>query len=194
MQALKILPEPAPADAAPLPDVWARPQPPADDAPPVEPGFHSNPWAWARAIGGFSALGLATAVSGPVEVAAASPAGLVTAVGVLLLTAPALVVGHQYLGMKAAPAALLGALVDAFARAGAIALGAAPAVLWLGVMSDLAPLAGRLALVGAGSFGLLRAMGGLVDAERRAGGSALALATAWGGLAAIVALRLLFVF
>lgn len=159
--------------------------------------FHLSPWALVRSVGGFGALGLAAAVAGQPEALASAPAGLETAAGVLLLTGPALVVGHQYLNLKASPAALLGALADAFTRAGAVALGAAPAVLWLGVTSDMGPLVGLATLLGVGAFGILRAIGNLFDAEHAGGGSTagiFSIVFGWAGLAALVALRLLLTF
>lgn len=167
------------------------------DVPAAPSPFHLSPFALARSVGGFAALGLAAAVAGQPEALASAPAGLETAAGVMLLTGPALVVGHQYLRLKASPAALLGALADAFTRGGAVALGAAPAVLWLGVTSDMGPTIGLITLLGVGSFAILRAIGNLFDAEAAGGGTTagiFAIALGWAGLAALVALRLLLTF
>lgn len=152
-------------------------------------------WGIARAVGGFAALGLAAGLAGQLHALATSPAGLLTGVGVLLLTAPALVVGHQFLGLRATPGALLGALGDAWGRAGIAALGTAPAVAWLSATSDLGPSVGVAAVFGIGAFGLVRAWHNLAAAEVAAGGRAVAghtLGMVWTGLAVLVALRLLY--
>jgi hypothetical protein len=161
------------------------------------PAFHTRPWVQARAVGGMAALGLAAGLAGQTEALARAPAGLAVGAGVFLLATPALVVGHQYLRMRAAPGELLAAVADASARGGVVALGAAPTVLWLAATSDLGPTLGLLGLLGVGAFAFVRVLTNLVDVERRAGGSreaASGFALLWTGLAALVGLRLLFAF
>ena len=161
------------------------------------PEFHLRPWVQARAVGGIAALGLAAGLAGQDWALARAPAGLAVGCGVFLLATPALVVGHQYLGLRAAPGALVAAVADAFTRGGVIALGAAPAVLWLAATSDMGPAVGLLGLCGIGAFTLVRALTNLVDVERRAGGSreaAAGFSLLWTGLAALIGLRLLVAF
>ena len=173
-----------PAAAPPRPDVEL-------------PAFHTRRWVNARAVGGVAALGLAAGLAGQTDALARSPAGLAAAAGVILLATPALVVGHQYLRMRAAPGALLAAVADAFTRGGVVALGVSPAVVWLSATSDLGPSVGLLALGGLGGFVLLRVLLNLVDVERLAGGStegAGTFALCWTSLAGLIGLRLLFFF
>lgn len=188
-----VLAQLAPA-AVPSPAV----PPGAPPRPDIEPpAFHTRAWVHARAVGGVAALGLAAGLAGQTEALARAPAGLAAAVGVILLATPALVVGHQYLRMRASPGALLAAVADAFTRGGVVALGVSPAVLWLSATSDLGPVAGLSALGGLGGFVLLRALLNLVDVERLAGGSsegAGTFALCWTTLAGLIGLRLLFFF
>lgn len=196
---MPILAMPLPESAA-VPGEIAPPAartspPPRPDVDP--PAFHTRAWVHARAVGGVAALGLAAGVAGQTDALARAPAGLAAAVGVILLATPALVVGHQYLRMRASPGSLLSAVADAFARGGVVALGVSPAVLWLSATSDLGPTVGLLALCGLGAFVLLRALLNLVDVERLAGGStegAGTFALLWTGLAGLIGLRLLCFF
>ena len=189
--------EGVPAAVAPplVPTPGATPSPPHPDLSP--PDFHARPWVHARAVGGIAALGLAAGVAGQAEALARAPAGLAAAVGVILLATPALVVGHQYLRMRASPGALLSAVADAFTRGGVVALGVSPAVVWLSATSDLGPTVGALVLFALGAFVLLRTLLNLVDVERLAGGStegAGTFALLWTGLGGLIGLRLLFFF
>jgi hypothetical protein len=183
------LPEPVPAASIPAPAI------PAPDIP--APEYHLRPWVQARAIGGMAALGLAAGLAGQEAALASAPAGLAVGCGVFMLATPALVVGHQALRLQASPGALLSAVADAFTRGGVVALGAAPAVLWLAATSDMGPTIGLLGLLGIGAFALVRVLTNLVDVERRAGGSleaATCFSLLWTGLAALIGLRLLFAF
>ena len=171
--------------------------PPAVTPAAATPDFHTRPWVHARAIGGVAALGLAAGLAGQTEALARAPAGLAVGAGVVLLATPALIVGHQFLGMKAAPASLVSAVADAFARAGIVALGGAPAVLWLAATSEMGPTLGVLGLLGIGAFALCRVIANLYDVERAAGGAievATGFALVWTGLAALIGLRLLYTF
>lgn len=182
------------AEVSPVPARSTLPPAPTDIA---APAFHTRPWVHARAVGGVTALGLAAGLAGQTEALARAPAGLAAAVGVILLATPALVVGHQYLRMRATPGALLAAVADGFTRGGVVALGVSPAVLWLSATSDLGPAVGLLTLCGLGAFVLLRTLLNLVDVERLAGGStegAGTFALLWTGLAGLIGLRLLLLF
>jgi hypothetical protein len=150
-----------------------------------------------RSIMGVAGLGLAAGLAGQHEALASAPAGLLTGAGVLLLTTPALVVGHQYLQLNASPRQLVAALWDAFTRAGVVALGAVPAVALLALTSEMGPTVGFLVLLGCGALGTMYAVRNLARAESRAEGSAAAgagVALVWAGLAALVGLRLLALF
>jgi hypothetical protein len=83
-----------------------------------------------------AALGSA---SGDVVIAASS-AVVAPILGALVLTAPALVAIHQFLGLDAAPQRLVAALARAFVTSGRIALGLVPVALFFAATSSLWPL------------------------------------------------------
>lgn len=90
-----------------------------------------------RALAGYTVLGLA-ASSGAAEgiiVLKASPVVLGIALLPLLLTAPALLVVHQFFGFKASPKAVIASLGSGAGEAGRLALGLAPIVLFLSLGS-----------------------------------------------------------
>ncbi|MBM4366520.1 MAG: hypothetical protein FJ102_09910 [Deltaproteobacteria bacterium] len=168
--------------------------PPAAEVVPAPPGPR---FPLLRAVGGMAGLGLAGALAGQGSALASAPAGLLAGAGVLCLTTPALVVAQQYLRMSAPPSAVVGAVWDAFTRAGLVALGAVPAVAWIAATSDLGPGFAGLLFAAIGAFATLLAIDGLGRAEQRAGGSFAAgsgLGVLWAGLASLVGLRLLFLF
>lgn len=155
------------------------------------------PMPMLRSVAGVVGLGLAAGMAGQEAALASAPAGLLTGAGVLLLTTPALVVGHQYLRMRAAPGALIGALWDGFSRAGVVALGAVPAVALVAATSNMGPGLGLVALCGTGALGTLYAIRNLATAETEAGGSpagGVGIAVLWAGLAFLIGLRLLTLF
>lgn len=86
---------------------------------------------------------------GGVVVAAAS-AVVAPTLGALVLTAPALVAIHQFLGLHAPPQRLVVALARAFVASGRIALGLVPVALFFSATSGLWPLvlAGTMAITG----------------------------------------------
>ncbi|MCB9677438.1 MAG: hypothetical protein H6737_20185 [Alphaproteobacteria bacterium] len=156
-----------------------------------------------RAVLGFGLLGLCAAL-GSADIAGASrilPAALVVDLGALVLTGPALLVGHQYLGLDAPVPSLAGVLAHAFCRAGAVALGLCPALLFFAATSGLAPGLLVLSLAGIAFMGLSDAFTGLRAAEVAAGdpksrvvrdAKMQLLVVGWMVLTALVGLRLGF--
>lgn len=154
------------------------------------------------AMTGFLALGLCAGLgSGDVAVAVrAIPSGLLVAAGTALLTGPALLVVHPFLGLEARTDVLIRAMMRGFCVAGTTALGLAPVMLffaatsawWFLMYPALFLLSSVLALGTAGR--------GLVEAE--VGGRALqwddrvprtkvvGLVLVWLALAALIGLRL----
>jgi hypothetical protein len=145
-----------------------------------------------RGLAGFTTLGLA-AGAGAMDLATALRAPVAVAgavVAALLLAGPALVVSHPLLGLSARPSALVGALSLSVARAGRLAMGLAPVVLFFAVTTPRWEAALLLAgLWVAGS--LVRSLpANLVAAERGAApehpASASTLLVAWGWTALLV--------
>ena len=121
-----------------------------------------------RAVLGFGALGLMAAL-GSADLGGAArvlPTALVVDLGALVLTGPALLVGHQYLGLEAPVPKLAAVLAQVFCRAGTIALGLAPALLFFAATSGLAPGLHLLFLAGIATFALADVWTGLRDVER----------------------------
>ncbi len=163
----------------------------------VAPGPPAPRFPLLRAVAGVAGLGLAGGLAGQTSALASAPAGLLAGAGVLCLTTPALVVAQQYLRLHATPSAVVGAVWEAFTRAGLVALGVVPAVAWLAATSDLGPGFASLLFAAIGAFAALLAIEGLGRAEQKAGGSFAAgtgLGILWAGLASLVGLRLLFLF
>jgi len=154
-----------------------------------------------RAVIGFALIGLVTALgsSGLEGATRVLPAALVVDLGALVLTGPALLVGHQYLGLEAEVTELVGVLSWVFCRAGTVALGLCPALLFFSATSGLAPSLLVLSLVGITGMALLDGYSGLLSAERAAGSEdsqrmravkMQGLVLFWMGLTALVGLRL----
>ncbi len=143
------------------------------------------------AAAGWACAGLASGLGAPAPdmAARAVPAGLVVVIGAMALTGPALVVGHQYLGLAARPVDLAAGLADGFVRSGRTALGFAPALAFFALTTSLwLPMA-----VLAGGTAALVALGWAVSGLRRAEAPSLrldGLALGWSLLASLVALRL----
>lgn len=164
---------------------------------PLDAPLTLAPFELTRGLAGWIALsGLcvagygATAAVGVVHTLAA-PAGAA------LLTAPLLLVGHQFLGLRAAPTALVGTLLRAFCRGGDVALGLVPLALLFAATTDLSPLLLAAGLLGTGFLTLALAMKRLVDLEALASGPDWGargrmgvLVSVWGGLYALIGLRL----
>lgn len=141
---------------------------------------------------GFAALGICAGL-GAGEVATAGrslPAGLLVTGGALMLTAPALIVAHQFMGLRASPDALVGALARGFSVTGRAALGLCPAMLLFSATSDLWLVLFPLAIALAGALGLLYTLQRLIEAEGGPDLRLLGLIAAWAGLVSLVALRL----
>ncbi len=123
-------------------------------------------------------------------------AGLLAPAGALLLTVPALLVVHQYLGLLAPPRELLHVIARAFVRSGELALATTPILLLFSATSAQGPPLFFLLLFGNGAFTLAGAVLDLHSAEERhSAGLAkraemFCLASAWAGLAALIALRI----
>jgi hypothetical protein len=129
-----------------------------------------DPATVGRAVLGFGALGL-TAALGSSDLGGAMrilPTALVVDLGALVLTGPALLVGHQYLGLEAPVPKLAAVLSNVFCRAGTVALGLAPALLFFAATSGLAPALHVLFLAGIATFALTDVWTGLLSVERAA--------------------------
>src|SRR5262249_54165409 len=94
-----------------------------------------SPAELAGAVGGLVVLGLAEALgTGAVgNVIQATPLLLAPAVGAVALTAPALVVAHQFLAVRSPVGAVVDGLAAAAVRVGQVAWGFAPVTLWFAV-------------------------------------------------------------
>jgi hypothetical protein len=184
------------------PDIPDQPSTPAPAAALERtPAASATPRQLLLAAGGCLALDAAAALgAGDPQVAArALPAGLAIFLGTVLLTAPALVVAHQFLGLKAKPEELLRALSWGFVRCGVVALGLAPFALFFAATSSLWAVALCGSLFIAGLAGLSRAdrelrevERGIGDAEleRRRVGVMTLVVVGWATLSFLVALRI----
>src|SRR5688572_24939495 len=97
----------------------AAPEAPSPAAP---SGVAPTPGELLSAVLGFALLGLAAGLgSGDTgESVRAIPSGLLAGGGALVLTGPALVVAHQFLGLGGRPEALVAALGRGFTTAGTV--------------------------------------------------------------------------
>lgn len=152
-----------------------------------------------RAIAGFALLGLVAGLgSGDGGVASRTvPSGLFVGGGALMLTGPALLVVHQYLGLEASPDALMASLASAFAKAGDVALGLIPTMLLFSATSGLWAVVFGILLTGLGLFGLDRASTALIHSERAAMNPLkrrvdlmILVVMGWSGLTLLIALRI----
>ena len=155
-----------------------------------------SPSGLARALVGYALLGGVAALGTGAEAATQAPVGLVSAVGALALTVPALLVAHPFLTLRAAPQALVAAIARPFARTGDLALGLVPTLLLFRATSGLAQLLLAVMLVGAATLGFSLAIRNLVAAESETSADSWSvwkmtlLAWAWTGLAALIGGRL----
>ncbi len=145
-----------------------------------------------RGLSGFAFLGLAGAMGGD-ESLRAAPAALTTGVGMLLLTLPALLVGHQLLGLKAEPATLVVAMARVFARCGDIGLAAVGVVVLFSATSSLGPLVFAMVSAGIGILGFALVIRQLVRIENNAF-SMFILTVGWALLAALIGARIFLPF
>lgn len=150
----------------------------------------------AHGLGGLLALGAAGVVGAHGLAPQALPGVLWTSAGAVVLTGPALLVVHQFLGLQAAPDRVVGALAWALARTGHLAMGLVPFQVFFSATTARGPGLLALLLAGIGGVGLMAAMRGVVDAERDSGATGAALlnarglAVGWAGLTLLVGLRL----
>jgi hypothetical protein len=168
-------------------NVAPRPAPPRPDTPAGQEVL--------LALAGLGALGLAAGLgSGDTTTALrAAPSALMIGMGSLVLTGPALVVGHQFLGLEARPEALAGALARGFAVAGRLALGLAPVMLFFSATSWLWSPVFCALLLGIGGVGFASTARRLREAEcgdARGVHRIDGLVLAWTGLAVLIALRI----
>ena len=178
---------------------------------PSAPSAPIPPERLLRATAGMAVLGVVSSLSEiPAEVlsptAASLPflaapllagleAGLVPVIGTGVLTAPALVVAHQYLSLSAEPRELLRDLADTYCRVGDLALGLIPVIGLFVLTTDIAPLLFGLLYLLSGALGLCLAVLRLERTERLAGNPGtgfkmLSLGMGWAALAGLIALRL----
>lgn len=146
------------------------------------------------ALGKLALLGAAAGVgSGSLDMAMRSvPVGVLVGAGTLLLTAPSLVVAHQWLGLDAAPGELMDSMVNGLGRAGTLAMGAVPMTLFFSLTSNLWAACLSLVLAGTGLAVLAQLLvrfwalerGGLMRARMTG------LMLLWSGLAILVAVRI----
>lgn len=161
-----------------------------------------SPAAMGRATLGFLALGVTAALGGDGGLTAANlaPSGLLVQAGAMVLTGPAMLVGHQFLGLEASVPSLVNAMAGAFVRTGTVALGLVPAVLYFSATSGLGPFMFGMAMVGMGLNGLFDATAGMRTAELQAGegngalrdAKMTMLALGWAGLTGLIGLRIAF--
>jgi hypothetical protein len=152
-----------------------------------------------RVVGGvvgLVALGASAAVGAHGVLLDAIPSGLWVGGGALLLTAPALLVAHQFMGLSAAPERVMGALAETVARGGMLALGLVPFQAFFSFSTLRGPGLFALLLMGMGIAALMSAGRQLMDAEREAGAEGVPLLRArtlvmgWSLLTVLVGMRL----
>lgn len=165
--------------------------------PPPDPQITASPSVVA-VLSSIAAMALvaAAAALGSADVGVvlrALPALAAPALGALVLTAPALLAVHQFLGLSAAPERLVVALARAVVAAGRVALGLVPVVLFFAATSTLWPIALAAAVAVPGIAMACVAIVDLRDAES----SEIVmpprfalLLVGWAGLALLIALRI----
>jgi hypothetical protein len=168
--------------------VLSRPAPPAP-LPSVTELFVS--------VGGLVALSAVWAMSATnvTEALTGLSVGLYVVLGAVVLTAPALLVTHQFLGLSAPIEDVVGALAMPLIRVGQLAMGFSPAVLFFHITTHWGGFAHALVLGCAGMVGLMSAATSLYEAEKLAGtafsaGNMVLIAGGWALLTAIIGLRL----
>lgn len=167
-------------------------------APPVElaPPPLTRARAVSSAVFGLAALGLAAGLgSGSLEVALrAAPAAAAAPLGGFVLTGPALLVAHQYLQLQAQPGRLLDALAEGFSRAGVVAMGLTPVMLFFSATTQRWAEGFMVAAALALCIGLMGSREALWAAELDEAPApsphAALLASAWAVTTALVTLRL----
>ncbi|MFT7521229.1 MAG: hypothetical protein ACI9MC_003380 [Kiritimatiellia bacterium] len=162
------------------------------------------PTAGRLALGslGFATLFSTAALSVPIIAAPwVCTAGLAAALGTALLTGPALLILHQFLGLHARPIDLVHALSRGYADAGQIALGLSPFVLMLSLTSRLALPVVVLCCAGLALLMLAQTFRRLFQLEHNATDAGLreqllmlVLVTAWSAMALLISARIAFAF
>lgn len=123
----------------------------------------------------------------------AIPALVAPALGAAVLTAPALLAVHQFLGLDAPPERLVAAIARALVHGGRVALGLVPIALLFAVTSSLWPLVLALAVLVPGLTMTVVALVGLRAAETDAPVMSprfALLLIGWAGLWLAIALRI----
>lgn len=194
-----------PAEATlPAPVSLLSVPPPALSAPPPAlsaalPVLSAPPLGAARVLRaavGMAGLGAVAALGGhDASLLSGLEAGLVPVLGTGVLTAPALLVAHQYLNLQAEPRALLQDLGQSFCRVGDVALGLVPVVGLFVLTTDIAPVLFGLLYLAAGALGLGICVLRMEQTERLAGTNGggfmmLSLGLCWAVLAGLIGLRL----
>lgn len=150
-----------------------------------------------RAALGFVALGATAALGADWSSAAhTAPSALIVHLGAFALTGPTLLVAHPFLGLEAKPDVLVAGLGRAFVRAGDLALGLSPLLLFFAATTAIAHGLFVVLLAFVGGAGLLGAARDLVAAEALTPGASPAavhkmrvLAAAWSALTVLGAAR-----
>jgi hypothetical protein len=148
------------------------------------------------ALGGMVLFGLCAGLgAGDVEVTArVLPAHVGPLLGALLLTAPALLVVHQFLGLQARPGDLVAALAHGVVGAGRVAAGLAPVALFFAATTSLWVVAIALGGLLIGLAAAATAAHALCEAEWARGSAAAprfrALLGVWLVLGGLICLRL----
>ena len=152
-----------------------------------------------RATAGWLGLAAVALASSPERLGEGVPLSLAAPAGALLLTAPALLVGHQFLDLRASPRPLLGLVIGAYGRAGDVALGIIPVALLFSATSALGPVILMMGVLGASFHSLLVTWKRLIALERgawsegisiSAQGRMVLLSLGWAALTALIGLRL----
>jgi hypothetical protein len=147
-------------------------------------------------MAGVLALGTAAAIGGHGVFPHVAPSGLWIGAGSLVLTAPALLVAHQFMGLDAAPEEVVAVLGETVARGGRLALGLVPFQAFFSASTERGPGLFALALAGIGAMALVFAGRHVMDAERRVTADlvqrarAHSLVMGWGMLTVLVGMRL----
>ncbi len=166
------------------------------EVPPVTP---PNRIDLVRGTLGFALLGLAAGVGSPELVSGlkTAPTVVVVVTVPLVITIPSLVVMHQFGQLRASPEAITAAAGRGLVRAGQLAAGLAPVVLFLALTSDIWRGALLIAMAGCAAAGLETARATLVAVVRQAGPQIPlerlrmgALASGWMLLCGLVGLRM----
>lgn len=167
--------------------------PDTSPAPPPTP-----PLALAREVAlgalGYVALGLCAGLgAGDAAVTArATPSVLVGGLAALVLSTPALVVVHEFLGLPASPDTLVRGVAGAFGSGGRVALGLVPVMLFTSATTGLAGVVLAVLLLGVALLCAVHAVNALVEADGADSYAGLGLALAWTTLTGLVTLRIAF--